>query len=75
MLHWCTLKVRGARAARTGEQSIGTLCFSLSVDSISQKTVCDAVLSECECTRPLNPNERTLTVSCNSLSHNLGSAK
>ncbi len=30
------MKVRGARAARTGEQSIGTLCFSLTVDSYSE---------------------------------------
>ncbi len=43
----------GVRAAWTGEQSIGTLCFSLTVDSIPEKTVCDAVLSECESTRPL----------------------
>ncbi len=42
-----------------GEQSIGTLCFSLTVDSIPQKTVCDAVLSECESTRPLNPRTQT----------------
>ncbi len=45
--------MRGARAARTGEQSIGTLCFSLTVDSIPQKPICDTVLSECESTRPL----------------------
>ncbi len=46
------LKVRGARAAQTGEQSIGMLCFSLTVDSYSENRL-DAVLSECESTRPL----------------------
>ncbi len=48
VLHWCTLKVRGAGAARTGEQSIGTLCFSLTVDSYSEKPSEYAVLSECK---------------------------
>ncbi len=51
--------MRGAGAARTGEQSIGTLCFSLTVDSYSEKTSVYAVLSECESTRPLNPRTQT----------------
>ncbi len=45
----------GPKPARTGEQSIGTLCPRKQ----TSETVCDAVLSECESTRPSNPRTQT----------------
>ncbi len=45
-------KVRGGlKPAKTGEQGNGTLCPR----EQTSESVCDAVLSECESTRPLNP--------------------
>ncbi len=43
------------KPARTGEQSIGTLCSRKQ----TSETVCDAALSECESTRPSNPRMQT----------------
>ncbi len=45
----------GPKPARTGEQSIGTLCPRKQ----TSETICDAVLSECESTRPSNPRTQT----------------
>ncbi len=45
----------GPKPARTGEQSIGTLCPRKQ----TSESVCDAVLSECESTRPSNPRTQT----------------
>ncbi len=56
MLHPRTLKMcAGPKPARTGEQSIGTLCSRKQ----TSETVCDAVLSDCESTRPSNPRTQT----------------
>ncbi len=43
------------KPARTGEQSIGTLCPRRQTSEI----ICDAVLSECESAHPLNPRTQT----------------
>ncbi len=51
-----TLKMCAApKPARTGEQSIGTLCPRKQ----TSETVCDTVLSECESTLPSNPRTQT----------------
>ncbi len=56
VLHPRTLKTcAGPEPARTGEQSIGTQCSRRQ----TSETVCDAVLSECENTRPSNPRTQT----------------
>ncbi len=56
VLHPRTLKMcAGPKPARTGEQSIGTLCSRKQ----TSETVCDAALSECESTRPSNPRTQT----------------
>ncbi len=61
MLHPCV----GPKRARTGEQSICMLCPRRQ----TSESICDAVLSECESTCPLNP--RTQTVPGANLRQNL----
>ncbi len=48
-------KVHGPKPARTGEQSIGTLC----PQKQTSERVRDLVLSESESTHPLNPQMQT----------------
>ncbi len=48
----CTLrKCAGPKPVQTEEQGTGTLCPR----EQTSESVCDAVLSECESTHPLNP--------------------